>query len=147
SVLDAASARHGVQRHRRRGWRAGEHRQEPHAIRTRAPAAGARGISGLRSRAEVMDCEVCTERLIDLLYQEIDASESASREAHLAECESGAGALARLRQGHELVSHWQLEEPPAAIATAVLRVARERAQPRERRSEERVAVGEAAPAP
>jgi len=50
----AAGGGHGVQGDRGRGRGAGEHREEPDALRARAPAAGTGRVSGLRSRAEVM---------------------------------------------------------------------------------------------
>lgn len=73
-----------------------------------------------------MDCEACTDRLVDLLYGELDEPDAESTRAHLAECESCAGALARLERGRELASFMVMEEPPSAVRNAVLAAARER---------------------
>ncbi|HEY8429711.1 MAG TPA: anti-sigma factor, partial [Sandaracinaceae bacterium] len=77
-----------------------------------------------------MDCEACTDRLVDLLEGELDAAEAEPARAHLAECESCAAAFARLERGRELATMLVLEEPPASVRNAVLAAARERAMAR-----------------
>lgn len=73
-----------------------------------------------------MDCEACTDRLIDLLYEEIEGADAEAARAHLAACETCAGAFERLSKGHELANRLTLQEPPAVLES-VFAAARERA--------------------
>lgn len=73
-----------------------------------------------------MDCEACTDRLIDLLYGELEDADADSVRAHLATCERCAGAFERLSAGYELAARLPLEEPPPVLE-GVLAAARERA--------------------
>lgn len=77
-----------------------------------------------------MDCEACTDRLVDLLYGELEEPDAESTRAHLADCEACAGALARLEKGRELASLMVVEEPPSAVRISVMAAARERAAQR-----------------
>lgn len=74
-----------------------------------------------------MDCEGCTDRLIDLLYGELEDADADATRAHLAACETCAAAFARVTKGRELGTFLLVEEPPPAVRSAVMRAARERA--------------------
>lgn len=74
-----------------------------------------------------MDCEGCTDRLIDLLYGEIDDADAEAARAHLDGCEACAGAFERVSAGHELATMLVIEEPPPSVLESVMAAARERA--------------------
>ncbi len=74
-----------------------------------------------------MDCEACTDRLIDLLYGEIDDADAEAARAHLDGCETCAGAFERVSAGHELATMLVMEEPPESVLEGVMAAARERA--------------------
>ena len=74
-----------------------------------------------------MDCEACTDRLIDLLYGEIDDADAEAARAHLDGCETCAGAFERVTAGHELATMLVMEEPPESVLEGVMAAARERA--------------------
>lgn len=82
-----------------------------------------------------MDCEAVTDRLIDLLYEELDEADAEKARAHLSSCESCAAAFERVSAGRELASMLKIEEPPAAVRAHVLAAARERASERASRPE------------
>jgi TolA-binding protein len=75
-----------------------------------------------------MDCEACTDRLVDLLYEELGETDTARARAHLAECERCAAAFERMSAGRELATFMVLEEPPKNALHAVMRAAEERAR-------------------
>ncbi len=74
-----------------------------------------------------MDCEACTDRFVDLLYDELDDADAEATRAHLAQCEGCEAAFGRMSAGRELASFMVMEEPPARVLSAVLAAARERA--------------------
>src|SRR5688572_6580081 len=82
-----------------------------------------------------MNCEAVTDRLIDLLDEELDETEAAEARAHLASCESCAAAFDRVSAGNELASFMKMDEPPASVRSAVLAAARDRAMERTSRPE------------
>jgi TolA-binding protein len=82
-----------------------------------------------------MDCEAVTDRLIDLLYEELDQADAEKARAHLSGCESCAAAFDRMSSGRELASMLKMEEPPSAVRVSVLAAARERAMDRASRPE------------
>lgn len=77
-----------------------------------------------------MDCETCTDRMIELLYEELDESEANATRAHLEGCEACGDAWDRLSLGHAFGSRLALEEPPTDFRAAVMRAAREKAAER-----------------
>lgn len=74
-----------------------------------------------------MNCESCTDRLIDLLDGAVDPTEAEAMRGHLAECEVCSGASERMRAGRELASLVRLEDPPSTVHAHVMAAARERA--------------------
>lgn len=74
-----------------------------------------------------MDCEGCTDRLIDLLDEELDDAEANTTRAHLATCERCAATFERVSAGYRLGNMLSLEEPPPNLLDGVLAAARERA--------------------
>jgi hypothetical protein len=74
-----------------------------------------------------MDCESCTDRLVDLLEELVDGDDAEALQGHLTTCESCSAAFERMKAGRELASFMVLEEPPSAVRASVLAAARERA--------------------
>ncbi|MBX3272817.1 MAG: tetratricopeptide repeat protein [Sandaracinaceae bacterium] len=77
-----------------------------------------------------MDCETCTDHLVELLYEELDEEDAARARTHLAECEACAASFSRIRAGHALAARLEQLDPPVAVRSAVLAAARERAAER-----------------
>ncbi|HJL16239.1 MAG TPA: zf-HC2 domain-containing protein, partial [Sandaracinaceae bacterium LLY-WYZ-13_1] len=74
-----------------------------------------------------MDCEACTDRMVELLYEELPDADAKAIRAHLDACETCAEAYDRLSTGQELASMLAFEEPPDAVRATVLEAARARA--------------------
>jgi hypothetical protein len=72
-----------------------------------------------------MDCELCEKRLVDLLYDELDASSAAEVRAHLEGCEACRHAMDKLESGRAFAR--KLELAPAPSMAKVLAAAREQA--------------------
>jgi hypothetical protein len=73
------------------------------------------------------DCERWENRLLDLAYGEIDEAEEREVRAHLDGCDHCQGALEKLSRGRALAKKLPQLEPPAAMVSAVLRAARDKA--------------------
>lgn len=69
------------------------------------------------------DCQHCEDRLLDLLYDELDEAEARSVREELSSCEACAGSWERLQGGHMFASHLTLDEPPPALDLAILEAA------------------------
>ncbi|MDF1564932.1 MAG: zf-HC2 domain-containing protein, partial [Deltaproteobacteria bacterium] len=79
-------------------------------------------------------CQSCQDRLLDLLYGELDAAGEAEVRSHLAGCEDCADALAELGATRSLMEQLPSEEPSRgmeAILQAAEREARLRAAAQE----------------
>lgn len=72
-----------------------------------------------------MDCELCEKRMVDLLYDELEARAAAETREHLAGCESCKQAFDRLEAGRAFAR--RLELVPAPSLDKVLAAAREQA--------------------
>ncbi|MGF1467788.1 MAG: tetratricopeptide repeat protein [Sandaracinaceae bacterium] len=73
-----------------------------------------------------MDCETCTERLVDLVQDELDEAAAEATRAHLEGCEACAATYARLTEGQALAEQLPRVEPPPDLTAAILAAARER---------------------
>ncbi|MCA9607182.1 MAG: tetratricopeptide repeat protein [Myxococcales bacterium] len=77
-----------------------------------------------------MDCEACTDRLVELLYGELPDEDAEETRAHLDRCDSCSEAFARIDMGRGFADLLVLESAPASILDGVLAAARERAAER-----------------
>lgn len=73
-----------------------------------------------------MDCEACTDRLVELLYEELPEEDAEATRAHLSGCEACSQAFAQIRAGKGLAAMLEMAEPPASVLDAVMAAARER---------------------
>ncbi len=73
-----------------------------------------------------MDCEACTDRLVELLYEELPDADADATRAHLSGCEACSQAFAQIRAGKGLAAMLEMAEPPASVLDAVMAAARER---------------------
>src|SRR5687768_14275150 len=94
-----------------------------------------------------MECEAVEGRLLDLVYGELDATETQSMRAHVETCAECGRALARLEGGRAVARKMEVVEPRAGLLDAVRAAARTRAVEVERESapSPRVAVVEDMP--
>jgi len=77
-----------------------------------------------------MDCEACTDHLVELLYEELPDDEAERTRAHLDGCPTCAEAFDRIRVGQDFASMLELAEPPVSVLDAVMAAAREKAADR-----------------
>ncbi|MCB9591666.1 MAG: tetratricopeptide repeat protein [Sandaracinaceae bacterium] len=74
-----------------------------------------------------MDCEACTDRMVELLYGELTDEDAEETQAHLDSCESCGEAYARIQTGQRFASMLDLVEPPVSVLDSVMAAARDRA--------------------
>ncbi len=77
-----------------------------------------------------MDCEACTDRLVELLYEELAEEDTQRTRAHLEGCEACADAYARISMGSQFGALLELVDPPASVLDSVMATAREKAAQR-----------------
>lgn len=94
-----------------------------------------------------MDCEACTDRLVELLYGELPDEDADETRAHLHGCESCADAFARIEMGRGFAALMPLEAPPASVLDGVLAAARDKAAERAPAPEPAVAQAATPPRP
>lgn len=74
-----------------------------------------------------MDCEVCIDRIVELLYGGLPDAEAAATRAHIEGCETCTEAFEHVSTGQKLASMLELAEPPASVLDSVMAAAREKA--------------------
>ena len=74
-----------------------------------------------------MSCEACTERLVELLYGELDGADRSGIEAHLEECTACAEAYERISVGKSFAARLPMEVPPDDGLREVFAAARKKA--------------------
>lgn len=67
-----------------------------------------------------MDCETLEALAIELVYNELDAQQTAEAEQHMLECNRCSALVARLRVGLHAANTMLLEEPPASLESQIL---------------------------
>lgn len=72
-----------------------------------------------------MEDEDFTDRMVELLYGELEESEEADMRAHLDSSEASREAYSRLTEGHQLSAMLEMEEPPPGLLDGVLAAARD----------------------
>src|SRR6185503_14336636 len=122
--------RHAVQGHRGCRRRAGEHGQEPHAVRAREAAPRARRVQGHgegnamsgRGRdggGEAPEAQ-SGEDLVALLYGELDADQAARTGAQVESDPAQAARFDEMRRVRELFSAMEDEEPPSRLTAQLM---------------------------
>jgi hypothetical protein len=77
-----------------------------------------------------MDCETCTDKLIDLLYDDVEESEAVRLRGHIDGCEACHGAWSRLRAGYAFAQRLPLAEAPRGVEATVMAAAQQRSASR-----------------
>ncbi|MFK7990743.1 MAG: zf-HC2 domain-containing protein, partial [Sandaracinaceae bacterium] len=77
-----------------------------------------------------MDCEACTEGMIDLLFDELEDADATRLRTHLSGCEECTDAYARLSLGQAFANQMEMVAPPVGLLDGVLAAAHERAAER-----------------
>lgn len=77
-----------------------------------------------------MNCEACTDRLVELLYEELPDAETEATRTHLDGCEACAEAYERITMGHDFAALLPMDDPPAAALSSVLEMAAQKAAER-----------------
>ncbi len=77
-----------------------------------------------------MEDEDFTDRMVELLYAELPASDEEAMRAHLARSEAAREAFARVEEGQRLAEQLPLSEVPAGLLDGVMAAAREAAAER-----------------
>lgn len=72
-------------------------------------------------------CDAVSERLLDLVYDELDARDAAALRAHVEGCESCERTYRRLVRGRSMARALPQHDPPPSALNAVLAAARARA--------------------
>jgi TolA-binding protein len=74
-----------------------------------------------------MDCATCEDRLIDLLYEELEPDQAEEARSHLAQCEACQSSYEGLADAHRLVEAMPMEPAPASAHHAIMAAARAKA--------------------
>lgn len=74
-----------------------------------------------------MDCEACTDRMVELLYGGLPAADAEAARTHLARCDACTETYGRVSTGHQLASMLELVDPPVSVLDSVIAAARQKA--------------------